>query len=68
MPDLFAGWIPEEEYRKQRNISKRQAQRERANRTGPPYTKIGRDIYYRVEGVHRWMVAREIQPVKSRAV
>ena len=48
-PQLLAGYIPEEEYARQRGVTLRTCQRDRALRQAPPYVVIGRQIYYNVE-------------------
>ena len=57
--DLLEGYLSEEVYARQRGVSIRTCQRDRALRQGPPYTIIGRQVYYRVEAVRAWMLTRE---------
>jgi hypothetical protein len=35
------------------------------SREGPPFTILGRDPLYRVDGFRAWLLAREIQPVRN---
>lgn len=58
-PDFLAGFISEEEYAARRGVSLRTCQRDRQLRQSPPYAIIGRRIYYRVEAVRVWLLARE---------
>jgi hypothetical protein len=62
MSALFEGYMPEQEYCDGRGISTRQAQRERAARTGPPFIKIGRDIYYNIDSFRAWLASKEVRP------
>lgn len=56
--------IPEADYAKQRGVSVRTVQRERAQRIGhPPFIKLGRCIYYRPAAIDAWLLAKEqVQP------
>ena len=65
LSDLLEGYVPDAEYRRLRRISKRQAQRERAARVGPPWVKLGREIYYSVPGFREWLAAQEVKPVRT---
>lgn len=58
-PDFLEGFIPEEEYAARRGVSLRTCQRDRQLRQSPPYVIMGRRIYYRVEAVRDWLLARE---------
>jgi hypothetical protein len=58
-PQLLAGYIPEEEYARQRSVTLRTCQRDRALRQAPPYVVIGRQIYYNVESLRNWLQKRE---------
>lgn len=51
--------IPEPEYAEHRGVSVRTVQRERAQRIGPPYIKLGRKIYYRPAAIEAWLLDRE---------
>ena len=51
--------IPEADYAAQRGVSVRTVQRERAQRIGPPFIKIGRKIYYRPAAIEQWLIDRE---------
>jgi hypothetical protein len=60
--------ITENEYAAARSVSVRTVQRERAQRVGPPFIKLGRVIYYRPAAIDAWLMAQEqVQPrAKSR--
>jgi len=56
---IFDGYLTEPEYARQRRVSLRTAQRDRALRQAPPHVIIGRQVYYRVDAVREWLVSRE---------
>ncbi|RMH41655.1 MAG: hypothetical protein D6688_11250 [Alphaproteobacteria bacterium] len=51
--------MSEEEYAARRGVSLRTCQRDRQLRQSPPYVVIGRRVYYRIEAVREWLLARE---------
>lgn len=61
--------IPESEFATQRGVSLRTVQRERAQRVGPPYIKLGRKVFYRPAAIAAWLLDQErIQPRAGRGV
>lgn len=59
----FRDLITETDYAEQRGVSVRCVQRERAQRVGPPFIKVGRKIYYRPAAIEVWILSKEqIQP------
>lgn len=58
-PDFLAGFISEEVYAARRGVSLRTCQRDRQLRQSPPFVLIGRRVFYRVEAVRDWLLARE---------
>jgi len=56
---VFEGYITEAEYARQRGVSVRTCQRDRALRKAPPHVPYGNHIYYRVDAVRQWLEARE---------
>jgi hypothetical protein len=58
-PDFLEGFIAEEDYAARRGVSLRTCQRDRQLRQSPPYVVIGRRVYYRIEAVRDWLIARE---------
>jgi Helix-turn-helix domain len=56
---ILAGYTPEEEMAGECGESEKTWQRRRRARRGPPYTVIGRRIYYRREAVVRWLREQE---------
>lgn len=62
---ILDGFIAEEEFARQRGVSVRTCQRDRARRNAPPYVVIGRRTFYRVEAARAWLVGREVgSPLK----
>ncbi|HDR30010.1 MAG TPA: hypothetical protein ENN83_15970 [Rhodovulum sp.] len=59
--DFLDGFISEEEYAARRGVSLRTCQRDRQLRQSPPFVVIGRRVYYRIEAVRDWLLAREQQ-------
>jgi hypothetical protein len=58
-PLLLEGFITEDEYARQRGVSLRTCQRDRAMRKSPPYCAFGKQIFYRVAAVREWLVRKE---------
>lgn len=58
-PDFLDGFISEEDYAARRGVSLRTCQRDRQLRQSPPFVVIGRRVYYRIEAVRDWLLARE---------
>ena len=61
----FDDLLTDDELCRERGITPRTSQRERAQRIGPPYIKIGRKIYYRKEAVRDWLLSQEQIPVAA---
>jgi hypothetical protein len=60
--------ISEADYAAARGVSLRTVQRERAQRIGPPYIKMGRKTFYRPAAIEAWLIAKEqTQPRGGRA-
>jgi hypothetical protein len=51
--------LEESDYAAARGVSLRTVQRERAQRIGPPFIKLGRKIYYRPAAIEQWLLAQE---------
>jgi hypothetical protein len=58
-PDFLEGFVSEEDYAARRGVSIRTCQRDRQLRQSPPYVVMGRRVYYRVEAIRNWLLARE---------
>jgi hypothetical protein len=56
---LLQGFITEQEYARQRGVSLRTCQRDRAMRKSPPYCVLGKQIFYRVSAVRDWLIRNE---------
>jgi hypothetical protein len=64
----FCDLISETDYAEQRGVSIRSVQRERAQRVGPPFIKVGRKVYYRPAAIEAWLMSIEqVQPRSSVA-
>lgn len=63
----IANLLSEAAYAKARGVSIRSIQRERAQRIGPPFIRLGRRIFYRPESIEAWLLAQEqVQPRANR--
>lgn len=63
----IANLLSEAAYAKARGVSVRSIQRERAQRIGPPFIRLGRRIFYRPESIEAWLLAQEqVQPRANR--
>lgn len=59
--------ISERQYAEIRGVCVRTIQRERMQRVGPPFIKLGRNIKYRPEAIDEWVLAQEhAQPRASK--
>ncbi len=56
---VLDGFLSEKEYARQRGVTIRTCQRDRALRQSPPYVVIGRRVYYRIEAVRDWLLKLE---------
>jgi hypothetical protein len=59
------GYSSELETAEELNVSVRTLRKWRQLRIGPPYTEIGRQIYYSDESRAAWLKSREVQPVRA---
>lgn len=51
--------ISEADYAAARGVSLRTVQRERAQRMGPPFIKLGRNVFYRPAAIEQWLIDQE---------
>lgn len=58
-PDFLEGFISEPEYARQRGVTPRTCQRDRQLRKAPPYIKLGRQVFYRIDAVRDWLMKSE---------
>jgi len=58
-PSLLEGYISEQEYARQRGVSLRTCQRDRALRKAPPHCILGKQVFYRIAAVRDWLVKQE---------
>jgi hypothetical protein len=57
--DFLKGFISEPEYARQRGVTPRTCQRDRQLRKAPPYIKLGRQVFYRIDAVRDWLMKNE---------
>lgn len=57
--------LSEADYAALRGVSIRTIQRERALRSGPPFIKLGKSIFYRPAAIETWLLSREQTPVRT---
>lgn len=57
--DPLDGYLTEPEWARQRNVTVRTCQRDRALRKAPPHIVIGRTVYYRIESIREWLITQE---------
>ena len=57
--DFLEGFISEPDYARRRGVTLRTCQRDRQLRKAPPYTKLGRQIFYRVDALRGWLIKHE---------
>jgi hypothetical protein len=64
--DLLKGYVPESEWLRIRKITRVRAQQERRARVGPAWVRLGRAIYYSVDGIAEFLASNEVKPLKKR--
>ena len=57
--DFLEGYISEPDYARRRGVTLRTCQRDRQLRKAPPYIKLGRQVFYRIDAVRDWLVKNE---------
>jgi hypothetical protein len=66
MSEILDGYIPEAKFCAAAGIKLRTARTWRQKRTGPPWVRIGRDVFYRVTSLQEWLEAKEVRPTRPR--
>jgi len=51
--------LSESDWALQRGVSVRTIQRERAQRIGPPFIRLGKQVFYRPAAIEAWLLALE---------
>ena len=64
--DVLAGYLTREALAKEFGISERTLMRWELMRTGPPPTRLGRDVLYHIASVRDSVAARETKMVRAR--
>jgi hypothetical protein len=57
--DFLDGFISEPEYARRRGVALRTCQRDRQLRKAPPYIKLGRRVFYRIQAMRDWLMKNE---------
>jgi hypothetical protein len=57
--DFLEGYISEPDYAHRRGVTLRTCQRDRQLRKAPPYIKLGRQVFYRIDAVRDWLMKNE---------
>lgn len=58
--------ISEADYAAARGVSLRTTQRERAQRMGPPFIKLGRNVFYRPAAIEQWLIDQEQEQPRAK--
>jgi hypothetical protein len=61
---LLADYQSDKKTAKDLNKSERTLKRWRDERRGPPWMKVGRDIFYHIPGTRDWLAAGLIKPIR----
>jgi hypothetical protein len=61
------GYTPERETAEELNVAVRTLRKWRQLKIGPPWTAVGRQIFYGDESRARWLKSREFQPIGEAA-
>jgi hypothetical protein len=65
LADPLAGYLPEDQIAAKRRVSKRTLRSERQRGDGPPFVKLGKQVFYPLDGFRGWLKSIERQPVRS---
>jgi hypothetical protein len=63
----LAGYSTESETAEELNVAVRTLRKWRQLQIGPPWTAIGRQIFYGDESRAAWLRSREVQPIREVA-
>ena len=63
---LLEGLVHENGMAEARGVDIRTLRTERARGSGPPWIRMNRQIYYRIDGFRQWLETIETKPVRSR--
>ena len=64
---LLSGYLERKELSQQLGKSERYLARQEELKIGPPVTRIGKKILYRISSVQRWLDEQESRPATARA-
>jgi hypothetical protein len=65
LAEPLAGYLLEDRIAEKRRVSKRTLRSERQRGDGPPFVKLGKRVYYPLDGFRDWLKSIERQPVRS---
>ncbi|MEH7904337.1 helix-turn-helix domain-containing protein [Rhizobium laguerreae] len=63
---ILEGYLSREQLAAELNVTTRTLWRWQNEPDGLPYTRIGNQLYYRVESVRNWVAGRETKPNTRR--
>lgn len=63
---ILEGYLSREQLAAELNVTTRTLWRWQNEADGLPYTRIGNQLYYRIESVRNWIAARETKPNPRR--
>jgi hypothetical protein len=64
--DFLQNFVDESEYARIRKVSVRTCQRDRHLRVSPPFVKLGRRVFYRLEAIQAWLLRHERSAPETR--
>jgi hypothetical protein len=64
-PSVLADSVPEKDLARQLKKTPRALRDWRQKCDGPPFFRVGRDIYYPIDGVREWLRSRIVVPVRA---
>jgi hypothetical protein len=66
-PGPFDGHWHQNQMANERNVTTRALQMERRAGKGPPWLRVGRNVYYPIAGWQQWLREQERHPPRRRA-
>ncbi len=58
-PGILDGYLTRREAARELRLGVRTLDRWRSQNAGPPFVRVGRRVFYRVEAIRGWLAARE---------
>ena len=66
MTELFEGYVSHLDAAERLGVTPRTLTRWNSLRKGPPFTRVGRNTYYRLTGIVEWLISREQKSTENR--